>query len=180
MAAITLAVALVSGGAEAGGGPQPDEPDEYRMSAFRAPVPATLLDADVLSAEDAAKRWEAGGALFIDVLPRPPRPKSLPEGTIWNDKPRDSIPGARWFPNVGFGRLSEERTAYFRDGLARLTEGDSAASLIIFCQEMCWMSWNAARRAILEFGYTNVAWYPDGSDGWSALGRELERIEPEE
>jgi rhodanese-related sulfurtransferase len=28
------------------------------------------------------------------------------------------------------------------------------------------MSWNAAKR-ILAMGYTNVAWYPEGTDGWT-------------
>ena len=28
------------------------------------------------------------------------------------------------------------------------------------------MSWNAAKR-ILSMGFTNVAWYPDGTDGWT-------------
>jgi rhodanese-related sulfurtransferase len=27
------------------------------------------------------------------------------------------------------------------------------------------MSWNAAKQA-LSYGYTNVAWYPEGTDGW--------------
>jgi hypothetical protein len=28
-----------------------------------------------------------------------------------------------------------------------------------------WMSWNAAKR-ILSYGYSNVAWYPEGTEGW--------------
>ena len=30
------------------------------------------------------------------------------------------------------------------------------------------MSWNAAKR-VLTMGYRNVAWYPDGTDGWEAV-----------
>ena len=37
--------------------------------------------------------------------------------------------------------------------------------LVFYCLRSCWMSWNAARRA-LAIGYTNVVWYPDGTDGW--------------
>ena len=37
--------------------------------------------------------------------------------------------------------------------------------LVIYCQADCWMSWNAAKQA-LSYGYTNVAWYPEGTDGW--------------
>ena len=41
--------------------------------------------------------------------------------------------------------------------------------LVIYCQADCWMSWNAAKRA-LSYGYPNVAWYPDGTDGWERAG----------
>jgi PQQ-dependent catabolism-associated CXXCW motif protein len=37
--------------------------------------------------------------------------------------------------------------------------------LVIYCQADCWMSWNAAKQA-LSYGYTNVAWYPEGTAGW--------------
>ena len=37
---------------------------------------------------------------------------------------------------------------------------------------------NAAKRA-LALGYTNVAWYPEGSDGWAAAGLPLEKRTPE-
>ena len=30
------------------------------------------------------------------------------------------------------------------------------------------MSWNAAKR-VLSMGYANVAWYPDGTDGWTDM-----------
>ncbi len=155
-----------------------DEPGDYRMGDFRSPVPETLLDAAVLDDAAARAAWEAG-ALFIDVLPRPPKPANLPEGTIWIDRKRDSIPGARWLPNVGFGRLDPARDAYFRDALERLTEGDRERRVVFFCLIDCWMSWNAARRAILDYGYENVAWYPDGSDGWSMAGNPLAPVEPE-
>ncbi len=35
------------------------------------------------------------------------------------------------------------------------------------------MSWNAAKRA-LEYGFSNVSWYPGGSDGWAKAGLPLE------
>jgi rhodanese-related sulfurtransferase len=34
------------------------------------------------------------------------------------------------------------------------------------------MSWNATRRAAL-YGYRHVAWYPEGTDGWTAAGNVL-------
>jgi hypothetical protein len=31
------------------------------------------------------------------------------------------------------------------------------------------MSWNAAQRAI-SYGYSNVSWFRDGTDGWQEIG----------
>ena len=40
------------------------------------------------------------------------------------------------------------------------------------------MSWNAAKRA-LELGYSDVAWYPEGTDGWLIAGLPLQDATPE-
>ena len=55
-----------------------EEPGAYREDAYRAPVPATLAGATVVSTAEAHALWESGGAAFIDVLPRPPRPANDP------------------------------------------------------------------------------------------------------
>ena len=47
-----------------------------------------------------------------------------------------------------------------------------------YCLADCWMSWNAAKRA-LKIGYSNVAWYRDGTDGWLAAGLPLQEATPE-
>ena len=85
------------------------EPDGYRMEDYRAPTPATLRGARVLTTREAADLWRAGGAVFIDVMPQPPRPAGVPPGTIWRDKPRRNIPGSIWLPDTGYGALAEER-----------------------------------------------------------------------
>jgi PQQ-dependent catabolism-associated CXXCW motif protein len=41
----------------------------------------------------------------------------------------------------------------------------------------CWMSWNAAKRAV-ALGYARVHWYPDGTDGWAAAGLPLAEARP--
>ena len=43
---------------------------------------------------------------------------------------------------------------------------------MFFCKADCWMSWNAARRAV-ALGYGRVAWFPGGTDAWAAVGRAL-------
>lgn len=155
----------------------PPEPAGYRRDAYRAPTPATLTGARVLATGEAEAVWRAGAAAFIDVLPRPPRPAGLPPGTVWRDPPHASIPGALWLANVGFGALNADTEAYFRAGLSAASRGDVTAPLVIFCQRACWMSWNAAKRA-LEYGYRDVSWFPEGTDGWAEAGLPLAPAEP--
>jgi PQQ-dependent catabolism-associated CXXCW motif protein len=153
-----------------------EEPSGYRMSEYRAPVPATLSGARVVSTEEAEKLWRAGGTIFVDVLPQPPKP-DLPAGTVWRQPPHSDIPGSVWLAEVGFGSLTPEMDAWYRDGLAELTGGDFSRSLVIYCRADCWMSWNAAKRAI-AWGYTNVVWYPAGVEGWEAANLPLEERTP--
>lgn len=155
------------------------EPDDYRVEHYRAAVPGTLEGATVVDDDAAHALWKTGRVVFIDVLPRAPTPR-LPEGTIFRQKPRHSIPGAIWLPNVGYGRLADVTDAYFRDHLAAATGGDTDAPVLFFCLADCWMSWNAARRAREEYGYARVFWYPEGTDGWDFAGYPLERLEPAE
>ncbi|SNR67405.1 PQQ-dependent catabolism-associated CXXCW motif protein [Puniceibacterium sediminis] len=155
-----------------------DEPAEYRMDEFRAPVPATLAGATVVGPETAYDLWQTGQVAFVDVLPQAPKPAGLPEGTIWHEKKRNSIPGTIWLPNVGYGALAESYHAYFREGLSKATSGDMDHPVLFFCLEDCWMSWNAAKRA-LEYGYTTVYWLPEGTDGWALWDYPLEEVKPE-
>ena len=152
------------------------EPDGYRMQDYRAPTPATLKGARVLTTSEAATLWKAGSAVFIDVMPQAPRP-NLPAGTIWRDKPRHNFPGSLWLPDTGYGALAAATENYFRSGLATASGGDQTKLLVIYCQRDCWMSWNAAKRAI-ALDYRNVGWFPDGSDGWQEAGLPLEEAKP--
>ncbi|WP_454631348.1 PQQ-dependent catabolism-associated CXXCW motif protein [Bradyrhizobium cenepequi] len=154
------------------------EPQEYRTENYRAPVPATLAGARVLSTAEAETIWRDKTGAFVDVLPRPPKPANLPEGTVWRDKPRLNIPGSIWLADAGYGKLADVTESYLRRGLERASGGNKAALLVIYCQENCWMSWNAAKRA-LTYGYSNVAWYPLGSDGWERAGLPLVDAHPE-
>jgi PQQ-dependent catabolism-associated CXXCW motif protein len=154
------------------------EPDGYRMDDYRSPTPATLKGARAVDTQEAAALSREGSFVFIDVLPRAPRPPNLPQGTLWHDAPHDSLPGAIWLPNTGYGALSAEAEAYFRRVLRTVTRADPDKPIVFFCRRDCWMSWNAAKRA-LENGYHRVYWYPDGTDGWSEAGLPLQPIQPE-
>lgn len=153
------------------------EPSHYRMDGYRAPVPATLNGARVVDTTEAEKLWRGKAAVFIDVMPRPPKPANLPTGTIWRDKPRSGIPGSIWLPNVGYGEINAETEAYFRAGIESRIGPDKSRPILFYCMTDCWMSWNAARRAV-SWGYTSVLWYPPGSDGWEEAGLPLVEEEP--
>lgn len=157
---------------------EPFEPEGFRTDNYRAPVPATLEGARVLTTAEAEAIWRAKSGAFIDVLPRAPKPKNLPAGTVWRDTPRKNIPGSIWLPDTGYGALAPPMDDYLQRGLARASRGDKAALLVIYCLADCWMSWNAAKRA-LAYGYSNVAWYPDGTDGWERAKLPTEEAQPE-
>jgi PQQ-dependent catabolism-associated CXXCW motif protein len=152
------------------------EPSGYRMQDYRAPTPTTLSGALIVTTLGAEDLWRAGAA-FVDVLPHAPRPPNLPTGTLWHEKARMNIPGSIWLPDTGYGVLATSTERYLRNGLAHITHGDESRWLIIYCQKDCWMSWNAAKRA-LAIGFKNVAWYPDGTDGWEANGLPVQQAQP--
>jgi quinoprotein dehydrogenase-associated probable ABC transporter substrate-binding protein/PQQ-dependent catabolism-associated CXXCW motif protein len=153
------------------------EPEGFRMEAYRAPVPASLTGAATVGTAELQALLETEAPVLIDVLPAPRPPDDRDGARLWRPKPRANIPGSVWLPNVGYGELSPEFQAYFDDNLERLTGGDRSRRLVIYCQADCWMSWNAAKRA-LQSGYDNIVWYPDGTDGWAAAGLPLESAEP--
>jgi PQQ-dependent catabolism-associated CXXCW motif protein len=165
-------------GAGAGPDSSPPEPSDYRMDDYRSPVPATLRGAAVLSTDAARAYWEKHDAVFIDVLPQPPRPAGLPASTIWRPRPRQDIPGSIWLPDTGYGALAPVMQDYFEQGLRRATGGARDRTIVFYCLANCWMSWNAAKRAI-TLGFTQVAWYPEGTDGWAAAGLPEETRTPE-
>jgi PQQ-dependent catabolism-associated CXXCW motif protein len=156
----------------------PPEPDDYRADNYRTPVPETLKGARVLTTAEAEAIWRAKSGVFIDVLPHAPKPQNLPAGTVWREKPRRNIPGSVWLPDTGYGKLAAATEDYLRRGLDRASAGNKVALLVIYCQADCWMSWNAAKR-VVSYGYMNVAWFPEGTDGWERADLPLADSQPE-
>ena len=145
------------------------EPSDYRQDNYKADVPATLKGATVIGAKQLHEMMMREAVVVIDVLPQPPRPEGLPATTLWHPPAREDIPGSIWLANVGFGGLSTEMDAYFRKALERVSFAQTDRKLVFYCLEKCWMSWNAAKRA-LEYGYKAVYWFPGGTQDWIAAG----------
>lgn len=175
---VALAFFAVAGSAAAEGKITPPEPAGYRMDAYRAPVPGTLKGATVIDTAKAFELWRGKAAAFIDALPHAPKPEGLPKNVVWREQPRFDIPGSLWLPDTGFGAISDGTQLYLEKGLAKASGGDRKKPLIFYCLADCWMSWNAAKRAI-ALGYPNVYWYPEGTDGWAAAKHPLGERRPE-
>lgn len=158
---------------------QPPEPEGYRMDDYRAPSPATVAGGVMLDTDAAHQLWESGAAVWIDVLPAPRRPENLPPSALWMPLPHRDIPGSLWLPDIGRGALSPDIEGYFRDHLATATKLRKDAAVVFYCLADCWMSWNAAKRAA-SWGYTQIYWYRDGTDGWDAAKLPMQNAEPAE
>ncbi len=145
------------------------EPDTYRMDHYRDPVPDTLRGARVMHTAELAAFIKTGHPVLIDVLPAPAPPADQRPGLPRMPLPHRDLPKSQWLADTGRGALAPQTEAWFRAALHADTGGDLAKPLVFYCLSQCWMSWNAARRAV-SYGYTAVIWYPDGADGWEKAG----------
>ena len=149
------------------------EPSGYRMDHYNAPVPATLAGATVVHTAALEKLLVNAKPVLIDVKPKARKPADRDAQRLWIEPKREDIAGSAWLPGVGYGELPDDLRAYFADNLRKLTGGDRTRALVFYCDAHCWMSWNAARRAVSELGYEKVYWYADGVEGWRDGGQKL-------
>lgn len=82
----------------------------------------------------------------------------------------NAIPAA-WAAQPGnFDDHTQQRLAQM---LRQVTRGQADAPLVFYCSgPQCWMSYNAAARAI-RLGYRNVLWYRGGTEAWQRAGQQL-------
>lgn len=83
----------------------------------------------------------------------------------------DMLPGAlpaAWAAQPG--SFNDQVQQEFGRVLQQATRGNKETPLVLYClSSHCWMSYNAALRAI-QLGYTNVLWYRGGIEAWQAAG----------
>jgi PQQ-dependent catabolism-associated CXXCW motif protein len=149
----------------------PEEPVDYWTGPINGPVPKTITGGTVIGTAELRGLLERGDIVLVEVSNAPRRPEHLAPGAPWLPKPHVVIPGSVWVPGAGMGEIDPELDSAFRQRLAKATDGDFARRIVIYCHERCWLSWNAARRAI-RYGYRSVFWYPEGIEGWRAAGLE--------
>lgn len=155
----------------------PDEPVDYWTGPIHGSVPETITGGTVIGTAELKALVEKSGAVLVEVSNAPRRPENLAPGAPWLPTPHPVIPGSLWIPGPGVGEIQPDVDAFFRDRLASATGNDISRPIVIYCHERCWLSWNAAKRAI-RYGYRRVYWYPDGIEGWRAAGLETSVVEP--
>jgi PQQ-dependent catabolism-associated CXXCW motif protein len=150
----------------------------YRSAHYRAPTPLQVPHAKTLDTRALRALLKSRKPLLIDVQAVAVRPELAEFELSWlPSEPHYSLPGSTWLPNVGYAQLTPQMDRYFRDQLERLSGGDKAREIVIFCVIDCWMSWNAVQRAH-RYGYRHLYWYRDGTDIWAAQGLPLEAVQP--
>lgn len=168
---------LASGVAQSADDASFDSATGYRIAHYRAAVPETVPGGTRVD-RDRVDTLLKAGAILLDVMPSEGAGADPQTGQWRLSRPHQSIPGATWLPDVGRGVLTARFDAYLKSNVAKLTGSDVTKALIVFCQSDCWMGWNAVQR-IAKLGYTNIFWFPEGTDGWVEWGdRKLEPIDP--
>ena len=154
------------------------EPPGFWTGPINSAVPATVARGKVISdAHRLRTLLQRPGTVVIDVSNAPRRPDNLATGAPWLPLPHQAIPGSLWIPGAGLGEIPAPVDDFFRKQLAAATGDDLTRRVVIYCHQTCWLSWNAAKRAI-GYGYRNVYWYRDGIEGWQAAHFPTAVIEP--
>ena len=145
------------------------EPDGFWTGDNDAALPATLQGGTVIHAQRLSALLTAGHAVVVDVSNSPRRPEGLAPGAPWLPAPHRTLPGALWIPGAGAGEITPVFDEFFRTRLAQAAGENLDRTIVVYCHERCWLSWNAAKRAI-RYGYRHVYWFPEGIEGWTAAG----------
>ena len=154
------------------------EPQDFWTGAVNSTTPRTLTGATVIRAPDLAALLKTDRVVVVDVSSSPPRPGKLAPQAVWMPPPHPVIPGSLWLAGVGEGALDTTADDFYRQRLGEATGNDLGRPVVVYCHERCWLSWNAAKRAI-RYGYRRVYWLPDGIEGWQAAGFGTAVAQPE-
>jgi len=154
-------------------------PSELRMKQYRGITPECVPKGQTLDIPGLQQLLATEDPVLIDVWAIV---RSVDDdfGSMWlPNEEHYSLPGAVWLPNVGYGKVKPDIEQYLQDNLQRLTQGNKHKPLVFFCVMDCWMSWNAVQR-VVDYGYTRVYWYRDGTDSWNEAGLPLVEVQPVE
>mgnify|MGYP001819133120 FL=1 len=149
----------------------------FRLGHYRAPTPDSVPNATRITLAELRALLEKPDVALIDVMAHKGAGPDPSTGQWRLSEVRKNIPGSVWLPEVGKGRLGPFLRRYFQENLEKITGGDKRYPIVIYCLADCWPSWNAAKRAG-EWGYENVLWFAEGTDGWSEAELPLQEARP--
>ena len=131
--------------------------DALRSGNLHGPTPASIPGGQVITTKGLIALVEQRLGPVFDVL----------GGT-------QTLPGAIQLQAAGQqGNFQDETQGRLGNYLRSVTKGRQDIPLVFFCSgRECWMSYNAALRAI-QLGYRNVLWYRGGLEAWHRAGRPL-------
>ncbi len=123
-------------------------------------TPTSIPGGQVITTQGLAALYQGQGTPFVvvDVLGQP---RSLP----------NAVPGA-WLSQPGsFDDAIQQQAGAW---LGQLSQQRKDVPLVFYClSRECWMSYNAALRAI-RAGHRNVLWYRGGIEAWMAAGLPIQ------
>jgi PQQ-dependent catabolism-associated CXXCW motif protein len=124
--------------------------------AMHAPTPVSIPGGQLITTKGLTDLVQARKAPYFlfDTLGGPEiLPGAIP--SVWMAQP---------------GSFNDQIQQQFAQVMQQGTQGRKDTTLVYYClSNHCWMSYNAALRAI-NAGYTNVKWYRGGIEAWKAAG----------
>lgn len=136
--------------------------EQLHTGEMHGPTPASIPGGQIVTTKGLVELVRGGQApfLLLDVLGGP-----------------EIIQGAQYaVPAAQPGSFSDQTQQQFGQFLAQATGGSKQYPLVLYClSTQCWMSYNAALRAI-NLGYTNVLWYRGGIEAWKQAGLPVQRV----
>jgi rhodanese-related sulfurtransferase len=130
---------------------------------FHGPTPASIPGGQVITTKGLVELMRGGQApvLVLDVLGG-----------------AEMIQGAQYaVPAAQPGAFNDQTQQQFVGYLQQATNGNKQHPIVTYClSTQCWMSYNAALRAI-NAGYTNVLWYRGGIEAWKQAGMPTQRTQ---
>ena len=137
---------------------------EFRTGDYHSPTPLAIPGGRVVrTTEVRAMLLGRSPPYLIDVL---------------GGQGHRTIAGAFWMHGAGAGDLSAAESRRFVSAVAKFSAGDRSRPIVFFCADSeCWLSYNAALRAIAA-GYTNIMWYRGGIAAWLHAGYPMSQAEP--
>lgn len=134
---------------------------QLHAGAMHGPTPSSIPGGQLITTKGLVElvRSQQVQALVFDVLGGP-----------------ETLPGAlAAAPAHQPGTFNDQTQQQFGQFLQQVTQGRKDTPLVFYCQStQCWMSYNAALRAI-NMGYTNVLWYRGGIEAWKMAGQPTQR-----